>query len=55
MIRVMNQAHMEQNTRIRATEVTVITRLYQKAERKPWVPMAFLKFSSPAKVSAIGS
>jgi len=40
--RVMYQAHMEQHTRIRATEVRVMTRVYPKAWGKPWDWMALV-------------
>ena len=51
----MYQAHMEQNSRMAATEVTVISRLVRNALMKPLEPMASAKFARPAKVSAVGS
>ena len=51
----MNQAHMEQQMSISTTEVTVMTRLYQNAERKPLEERASAKLERPAKVPAVGS
>ena len=51
----MNHAHIEQQMRMSTTELTVMTRLYQNAERNPLEVSASAKFESPAKVSAVGS
>ena len=45
--RVIYQAHMEQHIRIRTTEVTVMTKLYQKADKNPLELKAFTKLSKP--------
>jgi hypothetical protein len=39
--RVMYHAHMEQHSRISATEETVMNRLYPRLERNPFCVMAF--------------
>ncbi len=52
--RVIYQAHMEQHIRIRTTEVTVMTKLYQKADKNPLELKAFTKLSKPMKVSVFG-
>ena len=40
LTRVMNHEHMEQHSRISTTELTVMTRLYQKEDKKSisWMP-----------------
>ena len=40
MDRAIYQAHMEQHSRISATELTVMKRLYPRLLKKPWEVMA---------------
>ena len=53
--RTMYHAHIEQQSRIKTTDITEITRLYQKDFRKSICVTLAIKFWIPFQVSDVGN